>query len=280
MKKIAFSFFLLFIFSQINFSYAEEPARLCLAGCKTEYFLVKQLANAFEKKANVRFRILSVGNKRAVGLMMSKKADCTFTCKSINLLSKKLGMDSERIAGWKSVPIAKDSIILVAHSDNGIDDISRIQLTSVFQGKIESWKELGGNDLPVRLAYIDPAVESGMLMLFKEYTVGANGQLSRDARLVGSPVGLGAYISNTPGGITFIPFNAYQKSSGRVIKVDGVRPGKENIVNGKYKMSTTYYLTYVPGKNVLISKFVDFCLSDQGRKIVSNDFIPYNDNSS
>lgn len=257
---------------------AEKNERFYLGGCKTEYFLIKELADAFEKEQGIKPGLFSIGNKKAVQWMMNGRLDCAFTCKHINKIAKKLKIDKNKISGWVSVPIAKDPILIVSNSENGINQISNTEITDIFKGTITNWKDVGGNDMPINLAYIDPIIESGMFLLFKEFTVGAKGKLHEGGRKVGSPVGLGNYVSVIPGVITFLPFNAYKKTNAQVLKVDGIKPDKENILDGSYKMSATYHLTFQKGKSQRVAQFVNFCLSEQGKKIISNNFVPFSNN--
>ena len=50
------------------------------AGCKTEFFLFKDLAPAYNAKTGNKFLPAGVGNKKAVNLLMEQKIDFAFTC--------------------------------------------------------------------------------------------------------------------------------------------------------------------------------------------------------
>lgn len=261
--------------SRVHAKNIDDPITLFLGGCKTEYFLIKELSQAYSAKNKVEFRLLSIGNKRAISLFMSNRLDCTFTCKHFCKLKKKLKLGEEKTVNMVSKLIAKDPIVIVCNPDSGITNIEKFQLVDIFKGKINNWSMIGGKNLPVMLAYIDPAMESGMLPLFKEIIMGTNEGLCPSARKIGSPVGLGLFTAKNSGGITFLPFNASQGTKGcRILKIDGVAPDKESILNGKYKLSATYYLTYRKDTNGPVKDFIKFCLSDQGREIISRNFIP------
>ncbi len=48
--------------------------------------------------------------------------------------------------------VGNDHILLVANKDAKVKKLSATELQSVFTGKTKNWKELGGADLPIRIA--------------------------------------------------------------------------------------------------------------------------------
>ena len=54
-----------------------------------------------------------------------------------------------------------------------------------------------------------------------------------------------------------------------MIKVNGVKPDKENIANGKYKITTPLYaVTYEGNNNPNVKKLIDWVLSEEGQEII------------
>jgi len=254
---------------------AEEVKVLKSAGCKTEYFLMKDLADSYAAKTGTRIQLGNTGNKKAMNLLMDHRINFAFTCKTIDQLARKLKLDPKIVGTWKSVPVAIDPIVIVANRDNGVENLSRAQLTELFQGKIRNWKELGGNDLAVITAYMNPALESGVTLLFKEFTVGIDGKLDESAHLGDGPSNLGHYISLHPGAVTFMGLNSYDENDGVILSIDGVAPSRENIFSGAYNLAATYYLTLTGEENREVSDFINFVQSEEGAKAIKVNFIPY-----
>jgi len=245
------------------------------AGCKTEFFLLENLSEAYHEKYGTKLRTAKTGNKKAVNLLLDGSVDFTYTCKPINMLSKKLQLDSDRVGHWKSIPIAKDPIVVVSHSENGVKNLSVEQLTNVFNGTSANWQDVGGRDTSINVAYLNPELESGSLLLFKEFTVGAKGSLTADAKLLEGPAMLGTYVSRTPGGVTFMSLTSYQPEYGEIVAIADVLPSKKSILDGSYRLSATYYLTLDGREDEAIEAFVAFCKSDEGRQVIARNFIPY-----
>lgn len=254
---------------------AADPIVLQSAGCKTEYFLLRELAAAYGEKSGGKVQLGSTGNKKAVELLKDNKVDFAFTCKSISQLTKGLKLDPAAVSGWKSIAIAKDPVVVVANQQAGITGLSTEQLTSLFQGKTANWKQVGGSDLPVKTAYMNPELESGLNLLFKEFTVGEEGTLDPSARIGDNPSMLGNYVSMTPGAVTFMGFNSYQEKYGPILAIDGVAPTRDNILNGSYKLAATYYLTLTGGTKPDVDAFVRFVQSEEGRAVIARNFIPF-----
>lgn len=257
-------------------SYAADEV-MRSAGCKTEYFLIKDLSNSYKKKSGRRMQIGKTGNKKAVNLLLDNKIDFAFTCKPINKLSKKFKLDPNAVSDWKSIPIAKDPIVIISNRNNGAGNISTAQLTDIFQGKIRNWQEVGGKDLAVMTAYMSSELESGVVLLFKEFTVGKDVELDTQAKIGDGPSMLGNYVSVTPGAVTFMAFNSYKERYGDILAIDGVRPTRENILNGKYKLTATYYLILSGSDNALVNDFVEYSRSPEGREVIEKNFIPYSE---
>lgn len=74
-----------------------------------------------------------------------------------------------------------------------------------------------------------------------------------------------------------MPLNSYEEKFGDILKINGVSPNKENILNGKYSLSATYYLTYDQAESEGVQDFVDYCLSAEGKEIIAKNFIPYSE---
>ena len=146
-------------------------------------------------------------------------------------------------------------------------------MTNIFLGRYSNWKELNGSDLPVLPAYLSEELESGLVLLFKEYTVGSKGQLTDNAMKTNTPSMLGNYTSVTPGVISFMSYNSYDEKYGNIVKVDGVQPNIENILNGTYPLTATYFITIDERNNQAVAEFIDFTKTKAGQQAINKRYI-------
>ena len=114
-----------------------------------------------------------------------------------------------------------------------------------------------------------PSVESGVVTVFKETTVGSKAELHRLAKKLKSPTELGKYAKSTRGAAVFMAMNAYDEQFGTVVSINGVSPDVANVVSGSYPLSVTYHVVYDPTQNSDAEGFLGFCATQQGQNLIN-----------
>ncbi|MBU8870156.1 MAG: substrate-binding domain-containing protein [Gemmatimonadales bacterium] len=244
-----------------------DPVRC--AGCKTEHFLIQHLAAPYEALSGVKLLPGGSGNKKAILLFVDGKINFAYTCKPHVKLAKKFKLDPAATANWVSTAIAKDPIVVVANSGCGITDLTLDQLKGIFSGSIQNWNEVGGADLPIIVAHLDDSVESGVVTVFKETTVGAKANLNPLAKKLKSPPQLGSFAKATAGATTFMGLNSYEDKFGTLVSINGANPDVANVVNGSYPLSVTYHVVYDPTQSSEAEGFLGFCATQQGQDLIN-----------
>lgn len=245
---------------------AASAAELRSAGCKTEYFLIKALGDAI-KAEGTSVQAGRSGNKKAIELLAAGEIDFAFTCQPHAALAKSAKVPAERSAGWSTVVIAKDPIVLVANPGCGVAGLTRAQVAAAFAGTSASWKDLGGADQAIRLAWLDDSVESGVVTVFQELTVGADKPFGAAAKRLPTPDALGNYAASVEGALVFMGMNSYRPEHGTLIAVDGVKPSRESVKAGTYPLAVTYHLVFDQGRAEAVKPFLAFAASPAGRAI-------------
>ena len=244
-----------------------EPVRC--AGCKTEYFLIQHLTEPYGVASGVELVPGPAGNKMAIQLFSEGKIHFAFTCKPHGKLAKKFKLDPAVTANWVTTAIAKDPIVVIVNPAAGVTDLSIDQLKGIFSGEVRNWSEVGGADLGIVVGHLDPSVESGVVTVFKEMTIGAKADLPTLASKMKSPNKLGPFVKKTRGAITFMAMNSVKKECTMMVSVDGVSPEVANVVNGSYPLAVTYHVVYDPTKNNEAEGFLGFCATQQGQDLIS-----------
>jgi|GEM_PF-1097838 len=258
-------------------SFAAGPIKC--AGCKTEYYVMKNVADKFQESTGGKMAPGKTGNKKAIALLADGKIDFAFCCQPHKKLANKFGVDSTTSENWTTTSIAKDPIVVIVNDEAGKDGLTIDEITKIFTGEVTNWKELGGADMAIKTAFLDSTVESGIVPLFKETTVGKDTPLLDSAKPLGSPSQLCHFANREPGAITFVGFGSYQEFAGdeekscEAVKVNDVQPSVATVVDGTYPLVATYYLIYDKNETSKIQPVLDFLASDEGMEAVSMEAV-------
>lgn len=130
-------------------------------------------------------------------------------------------------------PLAKEPILILAHNDNPVNDLSIKQVRKIFRGEIQNWKDVGGPDQPIVVVTRlhckkRPGHWKTILPSHKEF---------RQERLnVKSAAAMVQRVSDFQGAIghTGATWKFKAEDNIKVISVNGIKPTAENLANGKY----------------------------------------------
>jgi phosphate transport system substrate-binding protein len=174
--------------------------------------------------------------------------------------------------GLEYLVFARDPVVFAVGHKAGIGELSSRQLADIYSGKIENWREVGGNNERVRLLIRNPHDSSflvirEMLPSFKNLKFSEKAKiLFHDHEMVNA---LNKY-STVIGWLTNSSMKEVQFSV-KVLSVDGIKVSRENILSGKYKLLSDYGFVYKKGTLTGIAEeFVSFVFSVQGRQILAD----------
>src|SRR5665648_135994 len=173
----------------------------------------------------------------------------------IGALSRNL-KDEEKSSVSKEITIALDGIAVVVNKDTTVKNLTLEQIRQIYTGEINNWKEVGGVDAPITVVSREEG--SGTRGAFTEITK----VLVKDAA--------GNETDNTVANALIQP----STDSVKTVKVEGVVPSIENVIDGSYKISRPFI--YVVGEKVseTAQLYLDFVLSEEGQAVVvDNGFI-------
>ncbi len=178
-------------------------------------------------------------------------------------------------AGDSDVPrqehvLATESLVVVAHPGNPVSEISLRQLADVFAGRITNWSELGGADLPIRLAGLPevpgPATES------RDATIDLAGPTTV-AMTVAAGGAVPQGVADDPAAIAVVP-RALRQADKALVLVDAcgtvLSPDAFSVKSGAYPLQRPIYL-YSRGDatNVHMSGLIDYALSPDAEAAIT-----------
>ncbi|MCX7795355.1 MAG: phosphate ABC transporter substrate-binding protein [bacterium] len=269
-RKILLLFLFVIIFIKPVFSSTVVRGRITIKGSDTMVILVQRLAEEYMNRN--RGKIIQVtGGGTGIGIagLINRITDIANASRPLN------NKERESIKKvWNKDPkefkIALDGITIYVNPSNPIKEITLAQLKGIYTGKIKSWKELGWEDKTI-VVYTREN-NSGTYVFFKEHVLDNEDYTSKAQSLPGTG-GIVNAISKEKyaigyGGIAYskgIKILAVKKDD----KSKAYLPTDANIRKGFYPISRYLYMYTCIYDDPDIKSFIDWVLSDEGQKIVS-----------
>jgi phosphate transport system substrate-binding protein len=269
MRKITFSIIL--VAGMTLFSFLTNLHEQKIKGSDTMLPLSQKAAESFMKK-NPSKTLTVTGGGSGVGIsaLVEGTTDIAQASRKIRFDEKKKLQEAGKSV--KEVIAAYDALAVVVHSGNKVTNLTREQLEGIFTGKIKNWKEVGGDD--EKIVPYSRETSSGTYEFFKENVLKNKNYMSG---ILSMPA-TGAIIqsvSQTKGAIGYVGL-AYVTDKVKAIHIsyDGgkkyVEPSVANAKNNTYPVVRPLYYYYVTASEGKVKPFMDFMLSDDGQKIVSD----------
>jgi phosphate transport system substrate-binding protein len=190
--------------------------------------------------------------------------------------SRDLKPEEIKLAGSRGVKpfahrVAIDAIVPIVHPSNPVNDLTIEQLSLIYQGKINNWKELGGKDK--RIVVISRDTSSGTYETWEQKVL-HKAKVTPRAQLQASNGAIVQVISKNTYAIGYIGIGYINKSV-KVIKVNGIRASAEAALSGKYPIARPLLMFTDGQPKGPTAGFINFLLSPAGQKIVKKEgFVP------
>ncbi len=174
--------------------------------------------------------------------------------------------------------VALDCIVPMVHPDNPVKDLTREQLRDIYTGKVENWKEVGGEDKPIVVVGRDSS--SGTAATWQEMVVEYKHSGDAKPRVIPraqiSPSS-GAMLAAVAGNKYAIGYDGigYLNKSIKALSVEGVKATPETAANGKFPLSRKLFMYTNGAPKGDAAAFLKYLLSKDGQKIVAETgFVP------
>jgi phosphate transport system substrate-binding protein len=162
--------------------------------------------------------------------------------------------------GYLQIPFCKDPIVVIAHPENGIDNLTLDQVERVFGGNLTNWKELGGPDEPIIL--VVPGNHTAAYKNFERQAMKRRNILY-DFMSYRSTMAVRA-VRRVPFTISFIGQGVIADQPGiKTLKIDGKAPGDSG-----YPFHQVFSFAVEGNPVGLAEAFIDFTFSEQGQAII------------
>jgi phosphate transport system substrate-binding protein len=233
---------------------------ISMVGSTSMEKLANAVAEAFmEKYPNVTVNAEFTGSGAGIEAVTNGTTDIGNSSRSLK--------DEEKAAGVVENVVAIDGIAVCVDPANEVADLTKEQLTNIYNGTVTNWKEVGGADEPIIV--IGREAGSGTRGAFEELVDLVDG--CKYANELDSTGAVIAKVASTPGAIGYASLDALDDSV-KALSLEGVEATAENIKAGNYFLSRPFVMATkgeISEQNDLVQAWFDFVLGDEGQQVAS-----------
>ena len=239
---------------------ADLSGSISMVGSTSMEKLANALSEAFmEKYPDVTVTAEFVGSGAGIEAVTNGTADIGNSSRSLK--------DEEKAAGVVENVVAIDGIAVCVDPANEVADLTKEQMTNIYNGTIINWKEVGGADEPIIV--IGREAGSGTRGAFEELVDLKDA--CKYANELDSTGAVIAKVASTPGAIGYASLDALDDSV-KALSLEGVEATAENIKAGNYFLSRPFVMATkgeISEQNDLVQAWFDYVMGDEGQQIAS-----------
>jgi phosphate transport system substrate-binding protein len=183
--------------------------------------------------------------------------------------------ENEKAYGLVYRFFAYTPVVFVTNRSVALDNITTEQVIALFKGRIDNWRQLGGEDAPLYIAVRYPGDSSRTVL---ERHIPALREFTDWAGTVtySTPETVEAVVKHDRT-IAFLPLAMAQRHNLNVMRFNGIPPSAATVRSEAYPLIVPLGLVWKDGLRPEAADFVDFVLGEQGKRIIAaNGAVPIN----
>ena len=240
---------------------ADLSGAISMVGSTSMEKFANALSESFmEKYPNVTVTAEFVGSGAGIEAVSNGTADIGNSSRNLK--------DEEKAGGVAENIVAIDGIAVVVDGANTVEDLTKQQLSDIYEGKITNWKDAGGNDAPI--VVVGRESGSGTRSAFEELLKLED--ICRYSNELDSTGAVMAKVASTPGAIGYVSLDVLDDTV-KAVKLEGAEPTEENIKAGSYFLSRPFVMATkgeISEQNDLVKALFDYIYSEEGAEIVKS----------
>ena len=243
-----------------------------IKGSDTVLPLAQKEAEVFMKhNAGKKVTVTGGGSGVGIAALIDKTTEIGMSSRPMKL-SEKMKVNESGGSSIETI-IAKDALAVIVNPSNKVSQLTREQLEGIYTSKITNWKEVGGDDMPIVLYGRESS--SGTYDFFKEHVL-ANKNYSSKMLNMPATGAIVQSVSQTKGAIGYVGL-AYIETTVKAVKVSYnkgktyIEPSVATAKNKTYPIVRPLFFYYLTSSSKSVKPLVDFILSPEGQKIVSDE---------
>jgi phosphate transport system substrate-binding protein len=240
---------------------ADLSGTISMVGSTSMEKFANALSESFmEKHPGVTVTAEFVGSGAGVEAVSNGTADIGNSSRNLK--------DEEKADGVAENIVAIDGIAVVVDAANTVEDLTKQQLSDIYEGKITNWKDAGGNDAPI--VVVGRESGSGTRSAFEELLELED--VCKYSNELDSTGAVMAKVASTPGAIGYVSLDVLDDTV-KAVKLEGAEPTEENIKAGSYFLSRPFVMATkgeISEQNDLVKALFDYIYSEEGTEIVKS----------
>lgn len=246
------------------------PHRILIRGSDTMIRLARHWAETFGS-VHPDLLVHAEGGGSSLGIDAFIRGEVDICETSRDLTPEEYAQATERGIHPVRYIVARDAIAIYLHPDNPIDELSVTQLRDIYTGRIQNWKQLGGDDAPL-VAY-GRAEVSGTHEFFRRQVLD-DSQYGDSIRTLPSTASIVHAVAFNTSGIGYGGLSWATNVKTAAISIDStgdaVRISDTTVSNGSYPLSRPLYW-FVNGEPTGdLKTLLDWVISNDGQQIAEN----------
>jgi phosphate transport system substrate-binding protein len=234
-----------------------------------------------QKHPEMRISVTGGGSGTGIASLINGTVDIANASRKI----KTEEIDEARKQGIEPVEhvIARDAIAVIVNPQNPVSDLTMEQVSRIFRGRINNWKELGGEDRPI--VRVSRETNSGTHVYFLESVIRLGKKdnkeiFTADTLLLPSSEGIISEVSDNPNAIGYDGLGYITKD----VKVLGIAsteggefvfPSAATVNSGKYPISRDLYMYTNDKISTAAESYLAWILTAEAQQIVTDlGFVP------
>jgi len=227
--------------------------------------VMKALASAYlAKNSSERIRIIpeSVGSSGGIKATAAGRF-------SIGLTGRPLKTEEKSELAYRELGLMP--VVFAVNGDVPVTSVSQTQICEIYQGKVASWRQVGGPDL--KLVPLTRNEDDSDKVTVRK-VIGCYKDLKEGPSVIMLTKGsaMSSALAARPGTIGLTTHANAMKSGGKykALAVDGVAPSPAAVQSGKYKLVKAFAVVTRGAPKGSVKRFLDFTASAEGSEILAS----------
>ena len=220
-----------------------------------------EAAHLFGAVNNVKFDIEGGNSAAGIKALSAGAIDIAGSGRFLTKEEKASGL-VEHSLGW-------DSLVVVVHVTNPVENVSKEDLRRMLLGTVVNWNQVGGRDLPVLQVAAPPG--SGVRDAVENLLL-SDQPLSTQAIVSMVVADADRNVALLPAAFTVTSKSMVDVDKVKVIKVDGLLPSRENAATYPLVKPLLLVTRGKPEGNLAL--FIKFAKGPEGQAIIAKKFFP------